>query len=400
MTSAPQTDRPLRIGIVAGEASGDLLAARLIAALQARLPAVQCVGVGGPHLRDCGLHSLYPMERLAVMGLVEPLWRLPELLRLRRRLYRNFVQDPPDIFIGIDAPDFNLALERKLRNAGIPTAHLVSPSVWAWRRGRLDTIASSTDLMLCLFPFEVELYRQTGVAAVCVGHPRADELQPVEDTGAVRRQLGLPQTGRVLALLPGSRAAEVQRLAPVFLQTAALLHRSGCVQAIVLPVANALCRATLQPLLEQYTELPLVVIDGQACAAMSASDAVLAASGTATLEAALLQRPLVVAYRTGAISWHILSRLVHSRFIALPNILAGQAVVAEFLQGQASAIELEPAVRSALTDAQQRQRMVVAFAALGRELRLGFGNRAAAAIVQLLEQHSTGARRFVEEPER
>ena len=378
-------NRHLRIGLVAGEASGDVLGARLIEALQQRVPGLEVIGVGGPHLIGCGLESLYPMDRLSVMGFAEPLLRLPELLRLRRRLRRQFLNDPPDVFIGIDSPDFNLPLERRLRAGGVPTVHLVSPSVWAWRRGRLPAIARSTDLMLCLFPFELPIYREAGIPAAFVGHPRADELRSSPDQLALRRQLGLPQAGRILALLPGSRESEIRRLAPAFLQTAQQLHDNGCAEAFVLPVANAACRAALQPLLQAHAELPLVLVEGQSCDAMAAADVVLTASGTATLEAALLRRPMVVAYRTGTVTWQFLSRLVHTECVALPNILAGKQLVPEFLQSQASVTNLLPAVRDLLMNSAERDATVQAFDVIAQDLRQGFGTVAAQAVLQLLE---------------
>ena len=216
----------MRIGVLAGETSGDLLGSRVLAALRARFPGLLVEGIGGPLMEAQGLHSMFPMERLSVMGLVEPLKRLPELLRIRRAVYQHFAANPPDVFLGIDSPDFNLHLERRLRERGIRTAHLVSPSVWAWRRGRIRKIGRAVDLMLCLFPFETEIYDRHGIPACFVGHPLADEIPPQADRAAARQALGLDPAATVLALLPGSRAAEVRLLAPLFLQAARLLRQS------------------------------------------------------------------------------------------------------------------------------------------------------------------------------
>ena len=318
--------RPLRIGMVAGEASGDMLGARAIVALRDTLGEVVVSGIGGPLMQAEGMRSLYPMDRLSVMGFVDPLWRLPELLRTRRRLFNHFSTASVDFFLGIDAPDFNLGLARRLRREGVATAHLVSPSVWAWRAGRLRRIAGAVDLMLCLFPFEVPLYRQAGVAARCVGHPLARLLQPADNARrqALRRELQLPEHGPVLGVLPGSRASEVTQHCATFLRAARLLRRHIPTLHVVVPAADNVRLKQLRSLLPEPGTMQVTLVQGRSRDVMSAADALLLASGTATLEAALLDVPMVVAYRMQALSWALVSRLVHTPFAALPNILSGR----------------------------------------------------------------------------
>ncbi|HDY82032.1 MAG TPA: lipid-A-disaccharide synthase, partial [Halieaceae bacterium] len=241
----------MRIGVLAGEASGDILGSRVLAALKSRYDEVIVEGIGGPLLQAQGLDSLFPMERLSVMGFVEPLKRLPELLRIRAAVYRHFRDNPPDLFLGIDSPDFNLRLEKKLRRAGVTTAHLVSPSVWAWRRGRIGKIKRSVDLMLCLFPFETAIYQQHGIPVSFVGHPLADEIAERVDQAAARADLGLAPDGKLLALLPGSRGSEVRMLAPVFLQVADILWQRDRRLSFVIPAANDLRRSELMRLLQE-----------------------------------------------------------------------------------------------------------------------------------------------------
>lgn len=294
----PPSPRPsLRIGILAGEASGDILGSRVLAALRQRHPDMQVEGMGGPLMAEQGLDSMFPMERLSVMGFVEPLKRLPELLRIRGALYRHFRDNPPDLFLGIDSPDFNLHLEQKLRGHGIPTAHLVSPTVWAWRRGRVKKIARAVDKMLCLFPFETEIYHQYNVAAEFVGHPLADELAQPPEKQRAREQLELAGTGKLAALFPGSRGGEVRLLAPLMLQVAQRLSANDPALRFVMPAANEQREAELRTLLVEYPQLPLTLVTGQSREVMSAADALLLASGTATLEALLLHRPMAITYK-------------------------------------------------------------------------------------------------------
>ena len=374
----------MRIGVLAGEASGDLLGSRVLAALRARFPGLVVEGIGGPLMEAQGLQSMFPMERLSVMGLVEPLKRLPELLRIRREVYRHFAANPPDVFLGIDSPDFNLRLERRLRERGISTAHLVSPSVWAWRRGRIHSIKRAVDLMLCLFPFETGIYDQNGVPALFVGHPLADEIALQTDRALARQALGLDPAATVLALLPGSRAAEVRLLAPLFLQAARLLRQSDPALVLALPAASAARRTELEQLLAAYRDLDVTLVQGCSREVMAACDGALLASGTATLEAALLKRPMVVAYRMGALSWLLLRALVKTPFAALPNILAGRAVVPELLQQAATPAAMAAALRPLLAGEPAAARQLEAFESIHRELRQGFGERAAEALSALV----------------
>jgi len=377
--------RRLRIGVLAGEASGDILGSRVLVALKSRYDEVVVEGIGGPLMQAQGLDSLFPMERLSVMGLVEPLKRLPELLRIRRAVIKQFIDNPPDVFLGIDSPDFNLYLERRLRRAGVPTAHLVSPSVWAWRQGRIGSIKRSVDLMLCLFPFEPAIYRQHGIPVRFVGHPLADEIPRRLDQASARASLGLAPQGKLLALLPGSRGSEVRALAPSFLQAADLLWQADPHLSFVMPAANDLRHAELVTLLQQYPRLPLTLLSGQSRAAMTAADAVLLASGTATLEATLLKRPMVVAYRMGALSWSLISRLVKTRYVALPNLLAGKALVPELLQDAATSRAMCSALLPLLAGGQAVERQLAEFDALHDSLRQDFAAQTAAALAQLAD---------------
>ena len=378
----------LRIGVLAGEASGDILGSRVVAALRRHHPDLVVEGIGGPLLAAEGLDSLFPMERLSVMGFVEPLKRLPELLRTRGAVFEHFRSNPPDLFLGIDSPDFNLALERKLRAWGVPTAHLVSPTVWAWRQGRIHKIARSVDLMLCLFPFEQAIYQQYGVDARFVGHPLADEVPLEPDQAAARNALGLAADARVLALLPGSRGGEVAMLAPLFLDTAALLQAQYPDLKLIVPAANAARLAQLREFVAASGLTGVELVDGRSREVMLSADAVLMASGTATLEALLLKRPLVVAYRMAPLSWALVRRLATTPYAALPNILAGERLVPEFLQEDATPKNLAGAVAGLLagesSDQQQR------FDSIHRSLRLGFAERSADALLALAEAHRHG----------
>ncbi|MBP6701423.1 MAG: lipid-A-disaccharide synthase [Halioglobus sp.] len=374
----------MRIGVLAGEASGDMLGARVLAALRQRFPELLVEGIGGPLMEAQGLRSMAPMERLSVMGLVEPLLRLPELLRIRREVLAHFTANPPDLFLGIDSPDFNLRLEQQLRARGVTTAHLVSPSVWAWRAGRVRRIKRAVDLMLCLFPFETAIYRQHAVPAQFVGHPLADEITLQPDRAAARHALGLAPTARVLALLPGSRGGEVRLLAPLFLQTAALLRQADPDLALVLPAASPAREEQLQRLLADTATAGVTLVRGRSREVIAASDAILLASGTATLEAALLRRPMVVAYRMGALSWLLLKQLVKTPYVALPNILAGRALVPELLQGSATPAAMAQALQPLLSGGAAAQAQLEAFDAIRRDLSHGFAERAAAALAALV----------------
>lgn len=376
----------VRIGIVAGEMSGDNLGASLLESLRELLPGrIEACGVGGPRMQATGLRSLFDIERLAVMGLVEPLKRLPELLRMRRVLRQHFLDWRADVVIGIDAPDFNLGLERWLRRRGIRTAHFVGPSVWAWRQGRIRTIAQAVDRMLVLFPFEEPFYRDHQVPVTCVGHPLADRFPLEPDIAGARRALGIAPESEVVALLPGSRGSEVEQLGKIFIDTAAWLHERRPALSFLVPAASPQRRAQLEPLLAAQPQLPIRLLDGQSQVAMTAADAVLMASGTTTLEAMLLKKPMVVAYRMGRWTHALLRRMVKSRFIALPNLLAGRELVPERLQDAVSPDALGPLVLTALEDSAARAAQQVAFHELHLLLRRDAGRRAAAAVLHLAE---------------
>ena len=325
----------MRVALVAGEASGDILGAGLMQALKAQYPQVEFIGVGGPLMQAEGLNSYFPMERLSVMGLVEVLGRLPELLARRKRLISTLIEARPDVFIGIDAPDFNLTLELKLRQAGIKTVHYVSPSVWAWRQKRVLKIREACDLMLTLFPFEAQFYRDHQVPVRFVGHPLADTIALQADRAAARDALNLAQDQPVVALLPGSRGGEVSRLGSLFLDAAVRLRTLRPGIQFVLPCASPERRAQLEQMLVGR-DLPLTLLNGRSHEALAACDAVLIASGTATLEALLHKRPMVVAYKVAPLTYRILKRLVSSAYISLPNLLAERLLVPELIQDAAT----------------------------------------------------------------
>ena len=379
----------MHIALVAGELSGDLLGAGLIAALRMHYPHARFSGIGGPGMIKQGLRSLVPLERLAVMGLVEVLRHLPELLRIRRRLYRELLADPPAVFIGIDAPDFNLGLERRLRICGIPTVHYVSPSVWAWRPWRVRKIARSVDLMLTLLPFEAAFYQRHGVPVRYVGHPLADTISPHNDPLLARQSLHLavPTEARIVALLPGSRRGEVGRLGPLLLDTAAWVWARRPEVHFLLPAATPELFEILESMrAERTSALPLTLVQGRSREAMAAADVVLLASGTATLEAMLLKRPMVVAYRVAPVTAWIAQRLLTVSHFALPNLLAGHTLVSEFVQDAATVDNLGLAVLCWLDDAVARSELMVEFEALHAQLRCDASRQAAAAVAELLEQ--------------
>ncbi len=375
----------LRIAIVAGEASGDLLASALIRALQVRRPDLHFEGIAGPQMIAAGCECLYPLERLSVMGLTEALGRYLELLPVRARLKKRWLAEPPALFIGVDAPDFNLSLEEGLRKAGITTAHYVSPSVWAWRRYRIRKIARAVDRMLTLFPFEADFYREHDVPVSFVGHPLTDIIPVDTNQDAVRRALNLPAEGEYIALLPGSRSHELDYLAGPMVGTARWLteHRPGI--AFIAPMINTDMRARFQRVLEQHGQgLDIRLIDGQSREAMTAADGVLLASGTATLEAMLLNRPMVVAYRLHPLSFQIMKALFSVRHIALPNLLAGKQLIPELLQSEATPERLGAALLELLENDEQRLKLSDEFSGIRASLGNDAAARAADAILELL----------------
>ncbi|WP_232374269.1 lipid-A-disaccharide synthase [Pseudomonas chlororaphis] len=369
----------LRIALVAGEASGDILGAGLMRALKAQHPAVEFMGVGGPLMQAEGLNSYFPMERLAVMGLVEVLGRLCELLARRKKLVQTLIAEKPDVFIGIDAPDFNLNIELKLRQAGIKTVHYVSPSVWAWRQKRVLKIREGCDLMLTLFPFEARFYEEKDVPVRFVGHSLADAIPLQADRAAARAELGLPD-GPLVALMPGSRGGEVGRLGALFLDAAQRLRALRPGVRFVMPCASPERRAQLEELLAGR-DLPLTLLDGRSHQALAACDAVLIASGTATLEALLYKRPMVVAYRLAPLTFWILKRMVKSPYISLPNLLAQRLLVPELLQDDATAEALAQTLSPLIEDGQEQTR---GFDEIHRTLRRDASNQAADAVLNLI----------------
>ncbi|WP_455924359.1 lipid-A-disaccharide synthase [Pseudomonas putida] len=370
----------LRVALVAGEASGDILGAGLMQALKARHPDIEFIGVGGPLMEAQGLVSDFPMERLAVMGLVEVLGRLRELLARRKLLIQTLIERKPDVFIGIDAPDFTLNIELKLRQAGIKTVHYVSPSVWAWRQKRVLKIREGCDLMLTLFPFEAKFYEEKGVPVRFVGHSLADTIPLQADRAQARAELGLPLDGQVVALMPGSRGGEVGRLGELFLDAAQRLLALRPGIRFVLPCANAARRAQIEAMLVGR-ELPLTLLDGQSHRALAACDAVLIASGTATLEALLYKRPMVVAYRLAALSYWILKRMVKSPYVSLPNLLAQRMLVPELLQDAATPEALVSTLLPLLDNGQEQ---TLGFDDIHRTLRRDASNQAAEGVLALL----------------
>ncbi|MFL6608169.1 MAG: lipid-A-disaccharide synthase [Pseudomonas sp.] len=369
----------LRIALVAGEASGDILGAGLMRALKAQHPAVEFIGVGGPLMQAEGLESYFPMERLSVMGLVEVLGRLRELLARRKKLIQTLIEEKPDVFIGIDAPDFTLNIELKLRQAGIKTVHYVSPSVWAWRQKRVLKIREGCDLMLTLLPFEARFYEEKGVPVRFVGHTLADTIPLEADRTAARQALNLPE-GPLVALMPGSRGGEVSRLGGLFFDAAERLRAMRPGVRFVLPCASPQRRVQLEALLAGR-DLPVTLLDGQSHQALAACDAVLIASGTATLEALLYKRPMVVAYRLAPLTFWILKRMVKSPYVSLPNLLAQRLLVPELLQDDATAEALATTLSPLIDGGEEQTR---GFDEIHRTLRRDASNQAADAVLTLI----------------
>ena len=379
------SSRNVTIAIIAGEASGDILGAGLIRSLRKRYPKARFVGIGGDEMIAEGFHSLVPLERLSVMGLVEVLGRIRELFSIRARLLEYFFTTPPDVVIGIDSPDFTLAIERRCREAGIPSVHYVSPSVWAWRQKRIFKIAKSVDLMLTLFPFEARFYEEHNVPVAFVGHPLADRIPMQPDTGAARKALGLNPDQPVLAVLPGSRGGEVERLGTLFLEASRWLQERRPDIQLVIPCVNRDREKQVEGLVEALeVKLPVTLVRGRSREVMAASDVVLLASGTATLEAMLLKRPMVVGYRLSNLSYKLLSRLVKVPWVALPNLLAQQGLVPELLQDDATPEALGAAVLERMENTEEREQLQQAFTELHESLRQNADERAATAISELM----------------
>ena len=369
--------------IVVGEASGDTLGADLMRALKTLYPDAHFEGIGGPKMIAEGFVSLYPMDRLSVMGLVEPLKRLPELLGIRRALIKKYRQARPAAFIGIDSPDFNLGIEKALRKAGVKTVHYVSPSVWAWRQGRIKKIKRGVDLMLTLFPFEADFYRKHQVPVCQVGHPLALQLSGQPDKYACRQQLGLEENRPTLCIMPGSRGGEIAMMGRLFLDVACDLKAKIPALQLVIPAANDARHQQLQTLLEEYVTLDVTLIHQQSHQAMAAADVVLLTSGTTALEAMLLNRPMIVSYKLGNLSYKILGPLIKTPFVAIPNLLASRMLVPELLQDQATVANLSGAVMKGF-DPGEQQRLSEQYMQLRETLALPSGELAANAIAGLI----------------
>jgi lipid-A-disaccharide synthase len=385
---------PLRVGLVAGEASGDTLGADLIEALRRSAPDAQFFGVAGPKMQAAGCRCWEPAESFAVMGLFEVLTHLPRLLKLLSRIRRMFLRERPDVFVGIDAPDTNLRLALKLRAAGIPTVQYVSPQVWAWRQGRARTIGAAADLVLCLLPFEKRFYDERGIRAEFVGHPLADAIPLNVDRGAARAALGLPASGSVVALLPGSRRGEVTRLASDLAATARWMQAQRPDLVFISPLANSATRDIFAATLKREApEIEVCMFQGQAQAVLIAADVVLVASGTATLETALCKRPMVVIYRLGALSAWILrhTKLVKSKFFSQPNLLADRRLVGEYFQQDIVPESIGAELLMWLDNAERRSALEQSFAHIHAELRRNAGARAAQAIMTLLAERRARA---------
>ncbi|MDO8892983.1 MAG: lipid-A-disaccharide synthase [Sulfurimicrobium sp.] len=380
--------RRLRIGIVAGEASGDLLGSHLIAALREKLPDVEFVGIAGPKMQAAGAQTLFPMEKLAVRGYLEVLRHFAEILGIRRKLKHYFLTNPPDLFIGVDAPDFNLGLEKTLKARGVPTIHYVSPSVWAWRRERVKTIAQSVSHILALFPFEPKIYEEAGVPVSYVGHPMADVLPQQTDRAAMRAQLKLGAHGDIIALLPGSRQSELHYMAELFIRTAQKIASIQPDIRFLVPLVSRETRDYFEAALYRLGAecLPLNILFGHAHAAMTAANVVLVASGTATLETALLKRPMVITYKLSRLSAFLMRRKGYLPYVGLPNILAGRFVVPELLQEDATPDNLAQALLNLLHDTQVQNGLDDEFHQMHESLRQNTAERACEAVLRYLPQ--------------
>ncbi len=375
----------MQLALVAGETSGDLLAGLLLGGLRQRWPALQAAGIGGPHMAAQGFQAWWPHHKLAVRGYVEVLRHYREISGIRESLAKRLLQAPPRAFIGVDAPDFNLGLEKRLKAAGIKTVHFVCPSIWAWRGGRARRMADSCDHVLCLFPFEPELLHRHGVAATYVGHPLADAIPLVPPREAARQALGLGEADEVLAVLPGSRRSEIQYIAPVFMQALALLARRRPALRFVLPVVPGL-RELLVPIAQAHAPgVALHWLDGQSHGALAACDVTLIASGTATLEAALFKRPMVIAYRMHPLSWQLMKRMRYQPWVGLPNILCRDFVVPELIQDDCTPATLAAACLASLDDKRRAAQVGQRFDELHHLLRRDTARCATDAIAQVIE---------------
>jgi lipid-A-disaccharide synthase len=376
----------VRIGIVAGEASGDLLGSHLIRALKQQRPDIEFVGIAGPKMMNEGAHSLFPIERLSVRGYLEVIKHLWGLLKLRRQLLNYFLDNRLDLFIGIDAPDFNFWLERKLKNKGVKTIHYVSPSIWAWRKNRIKKIKHAVTEVLALFPFEPALYQDEGIPVSYVGHPLADMLPLVPDVAGARETLKLDSTALVVAMLPGSRQSEVQQHADLFVQTAKLIYAERPDAKFLVPLITRETRQIFELVIfNEPDKLPIELLFGHAHDAMEAADVVIVASGTATLEAALLKKPMVITYRMPKLSWQLLKRMQLQPYVGLPNVLAGRFVVPELLQDDATPEKLAEAALKLVSDKNKLLDIQQEFTLIHHSLRQNTAEKAAAAVLAYLK---------------
>lgn len=382
----------MRIAMIAGETSGDILGAGLMQAILRICPDARFEGIGGPRMLALGFHSFVPMERLSVMGFIEPLGRLPELLRIKKNLETHFITSPPDVFVGIDSPGFNLRIEKVLHDSGIRTVHYVSPSVWAWGQKRIHKIAQAVDLVLALFPFETAIYDRHNVPVRFIGHPLADTIEIRTDDDArqqqMRVELGLSGAGNVIALMPGSRRDEIRRLGSVFFATAQRCLERDPKLRFVIPCANAERRAQVEQMLGEdeiarQVRQSFLVLDGHSHEAMLAADVVLLASGTATLEAMLLKRPMVVCYKLAPLTYALASRMLKVPYVALPNLLAGERLVPEFLQDQVTVENLQRELFALLADVERRQLLAQHFGAIHLDIRRDASAEAARAVLEV-----------------
>jgi lipid-A-disaccharide synthase len=378
-----------RLAMVAGEASGDLLAGSLLGGLHRHLPPdTRYYGIGGPRMMAQGFDAQWPMEKLSVRGYVEALRHIPEILGIRNALKRRLLDDPPTAFVGVDAPDFNFGLEAPLRKAGIPTIHFVSPSIWAWRGGRITKIARSVDHMLCVFPFEPEIYAKANVPTTYVGHPLADTIPMTPDPAAARKRLAVPVDGKIMGVMPGSRRSEIALIGPLFFAAMDLIHRREPGVRFLLPAASPVVRELLQPLVAQYPDLPLTITDGDSHGVLEASDAMLIKSGTSTLEAALYKKPMVISYKVPWLTGQIMRRQGYLPWVGLPNILAHKSLVPELLQENATPETLADAMLEQLNNESHRAALIEEFTRMHESLRRNTADTAAAAIAQVIADHA------------
>jgi lipid-A-disaccharide synthase len=375
-----------RVAMVAGEASGDLLAAHLIAALKARRPDIEFAGIGGPKMMAEGFKSHFPMDRLSVRGYTEALRHYREIMGIRSRLVKEMLDDRPDLFIGVDSSDFNLGLERRLKEAGVKAFHFVSPSVWAWRRWRVRRIARSVDRILVMFPFEPPIYEKAGVPVTYVGHPLADMIPFEPPKDEARAQLRLPPRKLIVALLPGSRRSELEYMAAAFLLAAHRFRQEVHDVHFVVPMVTRETREMFERAIHQHErqDLPLTLLFGHSHDALAAADLALVASGTATLETALFKTPMVIAYRQSPISWAIMRQMLYLPYVGMPNILAGERLVPELLQDEATPANLAGALLTLLRDTAAQKRQIERFREFHELLRQNTAEKAAEVVLDAL----------------